>query len=615
MVHGPGVADLVLQQELRDGVEVLQGEEIAEIIGKRDAVSGVVTTSGKQIPCEMVVIAIGIEPNIDFVKASGITCGRGVRVDGQMRASAPDIYAAGDVLETTDPLTGRSQVLGQWYPAIQQARAAAYSMLGLLDSNRVFRFSTFYNATFLYGLDFAAVGLTNVSSVKGYQEIIADPKARTYRKVLLKDGIPVGMLSLGDRRQVLAFKRAIDHQVPLAAIAARLLDESFKLGEWLDKQGVPPAILSVSREGNPATQVFTAKRTEVINAVPELEAFLVPFAESAQEYRLSERPLSLTTVLSIGRESGVGLLVDQGTVSRRHAEISYTDGQYVLRDLGSSNGTFINDVRLQPNSNYVLKEKDVICFGNAVKFTYVQRVLDGSGKRSSAVATTVGVTLIQPPGKKDVPLQQPVLNADGSLLLPGSPISVPASVVASFKTSQALIVVNRVKSKQEAPQVFLLKKNQQTTIGRDQGNTIEIPDMAVSRLHAEITSGPGGFYMRDLGSSNGVIINQTKIDNPYLLAHGDRITLGDRLIYYIDLLTMQQGARSKQPPAPVAVKRNPDSFPPTQKVPIMVARLSGSGVPDRVADESLSLVLCRVCGRANTRIARFCASCSASLEI
>ena len=54
----------------------------------------------------MVIIAIGVEPIIDFIKGSGIPCGRGVKVDGAMRTSAPDIYAAGDVLETTDARPG-----------------------------------------------------------------------------------------------------------------------------------------------------------------------------------------------------------------------------------------------------------------------------------------------------------------------------------------------------------------------------------------------------------------------------------------------------------------------------------------------------------------------------
>jgi len=126
-------SDLVLQQERRDGVDVRVEEEIAEITGKNGQVTGVVITGGERISCDMVIIAIGVEPIIDFIKSSGIPCGRGVQVDGNMRTSAPDVYAAGDVLEMTDTMTGRIRVIGQWFPAISQGRAAAYSMLGLLD--------------------------------------------------------------------------------------------------------------------------------------------------------------------------------------------------------------------------------------------------------------------------------------------------------------------------------------------------------------------------------------------------------------------------------------------------------------------------------------------------
>src|SRR5579885_1353594 len=108
-------SDLVLQQERRDGVEVHLEEEIAEITGKQGQVQGVVTTKGAHIPCDMVIMAIGIEPIVDFIKASGIPCGRGLKVDGAMRTGAPDIYAAGDILETTDATSGRPRLLGQWY--------------------------------------------------------------------------------------------------------------------------------------------------------------------------------------------------------------------------------------------------------------------------------------------------------------------------------------------------------------------------------------------------------------------------------------------------------------------------------------------------------------------
>lgn len=238
-------SDLILQEEMRDGVTVLLNEEIVEISGSQGQVSRVTTSGGANISCQMVIVAIGIEPNLDFIRQTDITCGRGVRIDSSMRTSQPDIYAAGDVVESVDPRSGMARVIGQWYPAVQQGRAAAYAMLDMLDNRRPFHTATFYNATFLYGLDCAAVGLTSLQGPQ-LQDIVADPRPRSYRKVTLYNGVPVGMLALGDRREVLAYKRAIDYGISLAPITASLFAQCFSLDEWLNRQGVPPPVLGPS---------------------------------------------------------------------------------------------------------------------------------------------------------------------------------------------------------------------------------------------------------------------------------------------------------------------------------------------------------------------------------
>ncbi len=573
-------SDLVLQQEKRDGVDVRLEEEIAEISsasGKNGQVTGVLTTGGARIPCDMVIIAIGVDPIINFVKSSGIPCGRGIQVDGAMRTGAPDIYAAGDVLETTDAMTGRTRVLGQWYPAIQQARAAAYSMLDLLDTKRPFRSSLFYNATFLYGLDFATVGQVNTpQNGQGYQAIVADPQPRIYRKVLLKDGVPVGAIALGDRKGVLAFKRAIDHRVNLSSVASRLFAPDFKLNEWLDKQGVPSPILSVSREGAVAVSgvtladapLVTVAGATVLSPQPTPEAFLVPVAQNEPGLRLEEMRLSQTRVMTVGRQTGIYLLIDHGTVSRRHAEMSYANGQYILRDLGSSNGTFINDKRLEAGSVHILKQDDRILFGK-VAYTFQFRSLTRQVKTMLHQAMT-GFYDPTAANQSAPPSGQPILNADGSLLLPGASSPIPAAVVATFKELPVLIMVSQSKA-----EVFRLKAGQRLKLGRDKNNDIVLADVAASRLHAEVVPGPDGIYIRDRGSSNGVMVNRTRIDNPYRLAHGDRIIIGSITIYFIDQQEMENRSSSAQVAPPHT---------------------------------------CSNCGTVNTPIARFCANCGAPLE-
>src|SRR5205085_7547282 len=134
--------------------------------------------------------------------------------------------------------------------------------------------------------------------------------------------------------------------------------------------------------------------------------------------------------------------------------------------------------------------------------------------------------------------------------------------------------------RQGPPDVCLLQQGKHITLGRDKSNDIPLADIVASRKHAEVFPGPDGFYIRDLGSSNGVLVNQAKIDNPYLLSHGDRITIGSSRIYYIDLQANKaHTALDVQTVAP----------PPR---------------PAAGAQQQPELVFCTQCGLANMPVAR-----------
>jgi NADPH-dependent 2,4-dienoyl-CoA reductase/sulfur reductase-like enzyme len=438
-------SDLVLQQERRDGVDVRIEEEIAEIVGKSGHVTGIMTTKGAHIPCELVVVAIGIKPELDYLQKSGIAFERGIKVDGSMRTNAPDIYAAGDVAEIINTQSGQTHVIGHWYPALQQGRAAAYSMLDILDTRRFAHpvtgneaYAHAIHSMSLHTIDFAAVGSTKLpQDGQSYQEIVEGPKAHAYRKVLLKDGIPMGIFSLGEQTDMLGFKRAIDHRVNLLPIASQLFADDFKLTDWLDRQKVPTPVLAVSKMKSTARtkpmavqhtpisknqfmqarlieQQFKEKeeghRTPISNTNPYIlpiitmpgpteinatNAFLVPVIPDilTEEYQAAkaaghecidpvwmEIPLSQTQALTIGRESDAILCINHYIVSRRHAMITYANGCYLLRDLGSKNGTFLNDERLEPFSLHSLHPQDKIRIGTAMNYVLQFRPPDQTGE-------------------------------------------------------------------------------------------------------------------------------------------------------------------------------------------------------------------------------------------
>ncbi|MFL5690929.1 MAG: FAD-dependent oxidoreductase, partial [Ktedonobacteraceae bacterium] len=533
-VLDPVASDMVLQEERRDGIDVRTEEEIAEIVGKNGQVVAVITTKGERVPCEMVLIAIGIEPLIDFIRASGIACGRGVKVDNGMRTNVSDIYAAGDVIETTDGFTGRTRVLGQWFPAIQQAQIAAYNMLGLLSSDHPFfpgsrsavraAFSNYYNATFLYGLDFVSIGLTTHLPPADYQEIIADPQPRSYRKVILKNGIIVGALLLGDRKQALAFKRAIDHRVNLASIANQLFAAEFNLDTWLDQHNIPDAILNVDKAGigreyltgqDRSVDTSTLSSAEYTRAVlsNDVDTFLVTIPHPKVAVPVAEVQLNhigQANVVSIGRQAGVSFQLQHSSVSRLHAEITYADGVYLLRDRGSSNGTFVNGLPVTRDSVHMLRHHDRVRFGD-VQARFEVRPRPTSTRPLTYATEQSSFLRVQEAG----------LHANASDI-------IPPAILRTLGDTPTLVLV----SKNTSPQVMSLRHGERYTLGRDPHNDIVLDDTSLSRQHAEIFNAPDGFYVRDLNSRYGVFVNKMKVNNAYHLSHGDRIVLGNTLLYF-----------------------------------------------------------------------------------
>jgi NADPH-dependent 2,4-dienoyl-CoA reductase/sulfur reductase-like enzyme/pSer/pThr/pTyr-binding forkhead associated (FHA) protein/Fe-S-cluster-containing hydrogenase component 2/CRP-like cAMP-binding protein len=543
-VLDPVASDLVLQEERRDGIDVRTGEEIAEIVGRHRQVSGIITSLGERIPCEMVLIAIGIEPMIGFIRASGIDCGRGVKVDNGMRTNIPDIYAAGDVIETTSELTGRTRVLGQWFPSIQQAQVAAYNMLGLLTPDHPFypgsnnklrsAYINYYNATFLYGLDFVAIGSTTRPSSPGFQEIIADPQPRSYRKVILQNGTIVGALLLGDREQALAFKRAIDHRVNLAPIDSQLFTADFNLDAWLDQQRIPEPILNINKES--ASKSLSPAKQGVINTpsltgeeytrnfLPkDIDAFLVHVPHPKIHVSMAETQLNnngQSNVNTIGRQSGVFLVLDHISVSRLHAEITCSNGEYLLRDKGSSNGTFINGAQVTPGTVSRLRHNDRVRFGD-VLFRFELRTQVSSSSYLGA----------------NTPPDTSFLHIQGTELYSSISRIIPASILHTLDDTPTLVLVGQNTS----PEVVPLTYDKRYTLGRDKQNDIVLDDTSSSRQHAEIFSAPDGFYVRDLNSRYGVFVNRARINNAYHLTQGDRIVLGNMLVYF----SYPQGSATK----------------------------------------------------------------------
>lgn len=104
----PEMAQLVQDHLKENQVEVILGDGLSKIYGNEGRATAVETESGKKLPADLVVIAIGVKPNVDLAKEANIELGvtGAIAVDSRMATNVPGIYAAGDCCETVNRLTG-----------------------------------------------------------------------------------------------------------------------------------------------------------------------------------------------------------------------------------------------------------------------------------------------------------------------------------------------------------------------------------------------------------------------------------------------------------------------------------------------------------------------------
>ena len=128
----PEMATPVQRHLTSQGVTVHLGDGLTRI--EQDGAGGliVVSTNGRQLPTDVVILAIGVRPETLLAKGAGLTIGRrgGIVVDAQMRTSDPHVWAVGDAVEVPDLVLGQETVLPLAGPASRQGRVAAESIAG-----------------------------------------------------------------------------------------------------------------------------------------------------------------------------------------------------------------------------------------------------------------------------------------------------------------------------------------------------------------------------------------------------------------------------------------------------------------------------------------------------
>jgi 3-phenylpropionate/trans-cinnamate dioxygenase ferredoxin reductase subunit len=112
------------------GVELVLNARIERLEGAAGGVQSVVMADGTRHMADLVVIGIGVLPNIEFAAAAGLTCDNGIVVDEYGRTSDPHIYAAGECTSHPNRFAGGRARLESVQNAVDQAKAVAATLLG-----------------------------------------------------------------------------------------------------------------------------------------------------------------------------------------------------------------------------------------------------------------------------------------------------------------------------------------------------------------------------------------------------------------------------------------------------------------------------------------------------
>lgn len=218
-------ASLMAEEALRQaGVSIVTCHTVAEISGG-GVVRGVTLDDGRGIPCDLVVVAIGVAPRIELALGAGIKVNRGIVVDRYMATNHPDVYSCGDAAEAYDFVYGVNRLTPIWPNAYVGGRIAGLNMAGIKAE---YPGGTAMNSLNYFGLDIVAAGMAAPPDEDGC-EVLSRQNNGIYQKVVLRDDLVMGMVFVRDiERSGMIFSLMKD-RVNVGSFKQALLADDFGL--------------------------------------------------------------------------------------------------------------------------------------------------------------------------------------------------------------------------------------------------------------------------------------------------------------------------------------------------------------------------------------------------
>ena len=213
-------AALALDLMRSHGVDVRLKTKAEAFVGN-GRVNGVRLVSGEVLNADLLIAATGVKPNLDLLEGSGIDHHWGIRVDGHLQTNAPDVFAAGDCVETPDRLTGETYVHAIFPNAIEQGRVVGMNLAGYLVE---YEGAERMNSLKHLGLPIMAAG------EKQGDIILREQQGSTLRTIYLQGNHLVGFQLVGDIRAAGVLHALMTQKSDVSNLQSHLLDPNFGEG-------------------------------------------------------------------------------------------------------------------------------------------------------------------------------------------------------------------------------------------------------------------------------------------------------------------------------------------------------------------------------------------------
>lgn len=147
---------LIAQHIAAHRIDLRLNTELSAILDDGNgSVAAVQTQTGETIPCQLVGLAVGVSPNVAFVRSSAIAVDRGIEVNAYLETNVPDVYAVGDCAQFQHPADGRSAIEQTWYTGRIMGETVAQT---LLNNRTAYRPGPWFNAAKFFDIEYQTYG-------------------------------------------------------------------------------------------------------------------------------------------------------------------------------------------------------------------------------------------------------------------------------------------------------------------------------------------------------------------------------------------------------------------------------------------------------------------------